>query len=297
MGLQDWEAAKREADLAVAADPGSHIPWEWKARVLDAMGDTDGMVDARLTAFDLQPDDPEALYGKYQLLISLDRHAAVDEFVSERLREDGTAPWLIRGPSTELRRLVQNPSLYPQTQIVFLENILEIRDQLAANPVDWKTRVVFLHNCQAAGAKCPPLYPDRREGYPKINCDETMAKFDAKYPRFMEEVVQKGGPNDIHSFVADEPEWTTVLIQARYIAAVAVFLNDLTHETAGHLLSHDQMFHCVSGGEFLLPERHTIRGFQPTYPREDAKKYFPREFRRNLVDLAYVYRNTPGNTP
>ncbi|MFY2824487.1 tetratricopeptide repeat protein [Ruegeria sp. MALMAid1280] len=297
MGVKDWEAAKREADLAVAADPDSYIPWEWKARVLEAMGDTDGMVDARLTAFDLQPDDPDALRGKYQLLVGLYRHAAVDEFVSGRLREDKSLGWLFGGVHSEMRRLVESPSLYPLTQIAFLEKTLEVRDQFASDPEDWHVKIVFIALCQVAGAKCPPLYPDRREGYPKINCDETMAKFDAKYPRFIEEVVQKGGPNDIHSFVADEPEWTTVLIQARYIAAVGGFLAKPSHEMAGHLLSHDQMFHCVSGGEFLLPERHTIRGFEPTYPREDAKKYLPREFRRNLVDLAYVYRNAPGNTP
>lgn len=282
---EDWDAAVREVDLAIAEDPQSPVPWQWKSMILARAEDYRASLGAIDEALKLDPEDEYSLENKYKLLSELEEYGAIDDMFSQKWNSDKSTDWL---PDGELQEITWHPSRFPKSQAVFLEYTLKLRDDLAGDLHDPKLRWNFILHCRLLAGNCPPLLPEKRASYPNPGCDKVVEDFERQHPKLVKNKIGKHGYQTLHDLVKMERLNATQIFQASYVATLVHFEHNPSPEVSGQLIVSHRMFECLSGGEFIIPT-YAYRGSEQV--KRASETLFNTTLRENLIDLAYVYSN------
>ena len=281
---QDWDAALKEADLAIAEEPDNFISYSWKAKVLQMAGDDAGVVQVSLEAFQRPPNASRDLEKKFRQLMALKLFKPVDETVSQAIRDGEFGKWL---RSDEIFTVPRNPERYPKTNAILVAQTLEHRDKLVSDPNDQDARREFFGACRVLGPDCPPFFPERRKYYPEMSCDVAISAFDRVYPKFAELTLPVFGHETIQEFFRNDPKKAAAYAMSMYMGDALVIEDGNEPDHAYKLIVNDRMFECFSNGEFY----HLMSDVDPEDKRMANEVLYHPELRRNLLDLAHAALN------
>lgn len=286
MKQEDWEAAQLQVDLAIAADPVSPVPWQWKAKAFLNSADYRAALQAIDKSLTLKPDNAYSLKTKHKLLMLLEEYKIIDDMISRKWINGEVAHWL---PSDGLQEITWNPSRFPKSQAAFLNFTLALRGDLISDLHNHKLRKKFTMYCRLLAANCPPLLPDRRESYLKAGCEKAIRDFEEQRQE-VKDTIDRLGYQSLGDLVQMEPRRRAApIIQARYLATVTNFEHNPTAEVSKQLIVDTRAFNCVLNGKFVT----LSGGFHGSLEENtrEAENLFNKTLRLNLLDLAYVYAN------
>ncbi|WP_170571619.1 tetratricopeptide repeat protein [Ruegeria atlantica] len=283
MGQKDWEAAKREADLAIAADPESEVPLQWKAMIFIRNEDFPQALTVIDDALKVAPGNDYSLETKAKLLRTLDRLNEIEPLVEYAVEhyEVGSWAWKYAG----FFRLKAHE--YASSAQAFAQ-------ALRKDPKDAYARRKFIETCGLAGSDCPALFPEARATYPSISCDQAGAEFAVLHPNLAEILFEDAGKLTLSKPVERQGRTADLLLQFVYTTAIFSFAQNATPEKASRLLVEARVFECVSGGIFHFPDGGAVSAEKL---RDEAERLYNPELRRNLIDLAHVYLNGSYKSP
>ncbi len=284
---KNWDAALAEVENAIAADPSSEVPWQWKALVLNKAGDAAKSLEALEVATDLNPNSHFTLKNRYLLLSKLNRKDDVDVFISARIRNGESLTWVNGELVTDL--MLQLADL-PLTRRAIQDLFFEVQKKLRVDPSNAKYRTDMLNLCLYLGPHCPPLFPERRSSYPKMTCDAAIDRLLELHPKSYMNI--KGIKDVPIRDLFRERDWRVkVILQAYYLSAAARFERGNPVEAKADLILFTRVFHCLSGGKFYILEENKD---DPVDKDDEKERRFQHEHlvglerQRNLVDLAHA---------
>ncbi len=284
---KNWDAALAEVENAIAADPSSEVPWQWKALVLNKAGDAAKSLEALEVATDLNPNSHFTLKNRYLLLSKLNRKDDVDVFISARIRNGESLTWVNGELVTDL--MLQLADL-PLTRRAIQDLFFEVQKKLRVDPSNAKYRTDMLNLCLYLGPHCPPLFPERRSSYPKMTCDAAIDRLLELHPKSYMNI--KGIKDVPIRDLFRERDWRVkVILQAYYLSAAARFERGNPVEAKADLILFTRVFHCLSGGKFYILEENKD---DPADKDDEKERRFQHEHlvglerQRNLVDLAHA---------
>ncbi|MDA7966992.1 hypothetical protein [Ruegeria sp.] len=300
---KDWDAALQEVDLAIAEDPQSPVPWQWKSLILARAEDYRASLRAIDEALKLDPEDEYSLKNKYKLLSELEEYGAIDDMVSQNWSKDESADWL---PGGEQQEITWNPSRFPKSQAAFLEYALKLRDDLAGDLYNPKLRWQFTLSCTLLAANCPPLLPEKRGSYPNLECNDVIEDYSRERPVQVGHILKNTEYQTLRDLFDSGTQLATRYISGEYVSTFSSWFSHsdsqaIPSDLARRLIQAHKLFDCVSGGKFVYlelseeeKEDYEWIGLAPMEKEEFewiAEKQFNMALRLNFLDLAHVYAN------
>ncbi|WP_131551055.1 tetratricopeptide repeat protein [Phaeobacter piscinae] len=222
MWNRDWEAAQSEADLAIAEDPESRVPWQWKALAHARAEEYPAAMEAIEAALEIAPGNDYSLETKAKLLRRMDRLSEVEPLVEDAIANHKVGPWAWSYAGYfRLRAKEYRPSA------------LAFSEALHADPHNAYDRRKFLEACRLAGPDCPPLFPEKRASYAELSCEDIALQFAEQYPGF-----HSGAGFDTPYDLIDQGDWRAkVLVQVVYLGTAIGFEQTASKEYANRLIA------------------------------------------------------------
>ncbi len=269
----DTDAALREAELAIAADPQSEIPLQWKASILAGKEDFAAGLEVINTALELSPGNDYSLETKAKFLRRMGRFVEVEPLVEDAIANYQVGPWAWSYAGYFRLRA----KAYASSAEAFAQ-------ALRSEPLNKYDSRKFMEACRLAGQDCPVLFPDHTETYAPQNCQDIYAEFGKWYPAFDDGGGQGSGYGALKRFFEEDREHAALIAQYGYWAIVNRYQKFPVPDNAQELIFHHYLLHCVSNGEF----RYVDRGYDVEERQRQEARVFGSQFEKNLIDLAEV---------
>ncbi len=273
MAQEDWAAAAREVDLAIAADPQSATPWQWKAKVLTETEQYDRAMETIDQALAIAPGSDYSLEFKAKLLRRLDRFDEIEPLVENAIANPDVGNWAWSYAGYFRLRAED----YPASALAFAE-------ALRRDPHDAYDRRKFLEACRYAGPECPPLFPDKRAGYPELSCSDAIDRWGEIYGKPADEILSDSGYATLSDLFEQGGFPAKAIVQAVYLGPASEVEINYTPEYARKFIVVNRVFDCVNGGEFVFSQSSST----DEELRFANEHLHSPELRRNLVDLVYT---------
>ncbi|WP_170329600.1 tetratricopeptide repeat protein [Ruegeria arenilitoris] len=278
---KDLQRALTEFKAAATLNAEEHQAWQWVSHVLGKLGDDEAAFDAIEKAHQLAPTITYTAKQRFRLLKKLERYEEADAYFSQLMEEYPVAEnerllWMPR----RLGRMRLEREQYGAAAEAF-------REALRVDLTHEKTRQQFFEACMLAGSNCPPLFPERRENYPVLTCEEAIVKLGEHYPKFVESTVSEAGFETLEDFFEQGGLPARMILQAIYLGTASEVLTDFPSSEAARFLVDNRVFDCVNGGLFHYP-RGSVEDEELKLANENL---LSPQMRRNLVDLAQAALN------
>ncbi len=283
MGVKDWEAATREADLAIEADPESEVPLQWKALVLTRTEDYADALVAIEAALERAPANDYSLEMKGKLLRAMGEDDQLHAYFANLAKTYPDRRWIKK---TWGSHLIED-KLYDQLLNMTTEGIK--RDPQNHDLVGY-----YYVACLGLGPQCPPLFPERRATYPELSCSDAIEGIGERSD-FLQSELSESGLQTFGELFAQKPIWGMFHARAIYASEMTVLTNGDPKNNAEYFIGASKAFDCVFPEKYIYP-------LQYVGPEEELIKmvnahYFTPPLRQNLLDLAYLYLNAPNIAP
>ncbi|WP_420585873.1 tetratricopeptide repeat protein [Ruegeria sp.] len=237
MAQQDWDAALNEVDLAIAEDSDSEVPWQWKSYVLAKTGDHEGALSAIDTALEHAPGSDYSMEMKGTLFREMGLSDEFQAYFTDVLVSYPNRLWVWKTWGNSLLE----DKLYDQ--LIEVTSAALKRDPLIDNLLKY-----YHSACLGAGPKCPPLFPERRDGYPELSCSDAMEQFD-----FFDKKLKETGLKTVGELYAKETIWSKRNIIAVYTGQVFVLTDGDPREAAEHFIVVSKVFDCMFPEKYIYP--------------------------------------------
>ncbi len=286
---KDWDAALAEVKNAIAADPASEVPWQWKAWLLYHAGNPTKSLEALKVATDLNPKSHYTLSKRYYLLSKLKGNEDIDAFVSGRIRDGDWLEWMNEGLRA---KFLLNLAEFPRSRKAILREFFEFQKEVRRDPTDLTLRRKLINTCRYLGPHCPPLFPERRASYPNETCDAAINRFLELKPSFTKSI--KGVKNVPARDLISERDWRVkTLLQMELMTIMRQFAYGKGNpaDSKPSLILLTRLIECVSDGKFFFPDHfktHSKSKIDDKMTKFMLEHLYGPELRRNLVDLAHA---------
>jgi tetratricopeptide (TPR) repeat protein len=281
IGVKDWEAAKREADLAIAADPKSEVPLQWKALVLARTKDYADALATIETALERAPANDYSLEMKGKLLRTMGADDQLHAYFAILAKNYPDRRWIKKAWGSHLIE----DKLYDQLLGMTVEGIKR-------DPQDNGLVGYYYVACLGLGPHCPPLFPERRETYPELTCSEAIKRLGEHFDYYGDK-LRETGLQTVSELYAQETRWSKYDIQALYAGQIAVLTQSDPIEASEGFILASKVFDCVFPEKYIYPLRYV--GPEGDDATMVYAHFFTPPLRQNLLDLAYVYLDAPNN--
>ncbi len=183
MRTQNFDDALIEADLAIAEDPESYVPWMWRSTVLAMSNRYEEALSAVISADALSRGKSRdwILSTRIKLLRRLGRLDEVEPIVEDAISTGDVGPGIWRYVGYFRLKAGKHASAAQA-----------FATALRADPGSNYARRKFFEACMQAGPGCPALYQKERASYPSLSCAKAGMKWANLYPALSDSSVVGG---------------------------------------------------------------------------------------------------------
>ncbi len=191
---EDWDAAQREADFAVAADPDNPVPWQWQATIFAKAEDYPAALQSIGKALILDAGNDFSLETKAKLLRRMDRWDDLEQLVDDSVRNYQVGAWAWSYSGYFKLRAKE----YQASALAFAK-------ALKIDHGNAYYRRKFFEACRGAGADCPLLFFDSIDENFELTCDETFPYLATIFVNWERLKIQESEFDDLQQYFYATP--------------------------------------------------------------------------------------------
>ncbi len=260
MRTQNFDDALIEADLAIAEDPESYVPWMWRSTVLARSNRNTEAMEAIEKAISLEPGKHLGwhLAAKTELLRRLDRFDEARQLANEAIQTKGAGAWAWN-----------NVGKFDFEDQDYASSSVSFSNALREEPHNRYARRMFFRSCDLADGECPVLYAEDAGDTADIGCDEAMIAALPLFPIWQLNADTSAGPEKLLEFLAGRSTLQSGLF-ARYAKGMERVVDGKTGEDVESFAVVARVFQCVQDARQEIEpdwlEKQTQNAFDRAYP-------------------------------